>query len=51
MIDFQPTDEQQLVIDTVRQFATNEIRPAARDCDETRKLPEKVLLASDAMPL
>ena len=43
MIDFQPTDEQQLVIDTVRNFAVNEIRPRARECDESRKLPEKVI--------
>lgn len=51
MIDFQPTDEQQLVIDTVRQFATNEIRPVARECDETKKLPEKVLLAAHELGL
>lgn len=57
MIDFQPTDEQQLVIDTVRQFAQNEIRPQARDCDESKKLPEKVLeqahelgLVANALP-
>ena len=28
MIDFEPTDEQQLIIDTVRQFAQNESAPA-----------------------
>jgi alkylation response protein AidB-like acyl-CoA dehydrogenase len=57
MIDFQPTDEQQLVIDTVRQFAQNEVRPQARDCDESKKLPEKVLeqahelgLVANALP-
>ena len=57
MIDFQPTDEQQLVIDTVRQFATNEIRPKARECDESKKLPEKVIeqahelgLVANALP-
>ena len=46
MIDFQPTDEQQLVIDTVRQFAQNEIRPVARESEEAAKLPEKVLSAA-----
>ncbi|RIK99539.1 MAG: acyl-CoA dehydrogenase [Proteobacteria bacterium] len=51
MIDFQPTDEQQLVIDTVRQFAANEIRPVARECEETRKLPEKVLLQAHELGL
>ena len=57
MIDFQPSDEQQLVIDTVRQFATNEIRPKARECDESKKLPEKVIeqahelgLVANALP-
>jgi len=57
MIDFQPTDEQQLVIDTVRQFATHEIRPQARDCDESKQLPEKLLeqahelgLVANALP-
>ena len=57
MIDFQPTDEQQLVIDTVRQFAQNEIRPKARECDESKKLPEKVIeqahelgLVANALP-
>lgn len=57
MIDFQPTDEQQLVIDTVRQFATNEIRPKARETDETKQLPEKVIeqahelgLVANALP-
>jgi alkylation response protein AidB-like acyl-CoA dehydrogenase len=51
MIDFQPTDEQALVIETVRNFAANEIRPAARECDETRKLPEKVLAAAHELGL
>ena len=57
MIDFQPTDEQQLVIDTVRNFAVNEIRPRARECDESKKLPEKVIeqahelgLVANALP-
>jgi alkylation response protein AidB-like acyl-CoA dehydrogenase len=57
MIDFQPGDEQQLVIETVRQFARNEIRPVARECDESATLPEKVLeqahelgLVANALP-
>jgi len=51
MIDFQPTDEQQLVIDTVRNFAQNEIRPLARECEESAKLPEKVLSAAHELGL
>jgi len=57
LIDFQPTDEQQLVIETVRNFAVNEIRPRARECDESKKLPEKVIeqahelgLVANALP-
>jgi len=57
MIDFQPTDEQQLVTDTVRQFAANEIRPRARECDEAKQVPEKLLdqahelgLVANALP-
>ena len=43
MIDFEPSEEQQLIVETVRQFAANEVRPAARDCDESGKLPGPVL--------
>ena len=43
MIDFEPTEEQQLIVDTVRQFAQNEIRPQARDANEAGKLPDGVL--------
>ena len=43
MIDLEPSEEQQLIVDTVRQFAANEVRPAARECDESEKLPDDVL--------
>ena len=43
MIDFEPTEEQALVVDTVRQFAENEVRPKARECDECGKMPDDVL--------
>jgi alkylation response protein AidB-like acyl-CoA dehydrogenase len=51
MIDFQPTEEQQLVIDTVQQFARSEIRPVARECEEKSQLPEKVLSAAHELGL
>lgn len=57
MIDFEPSEEQQLIVDTVRQFAANEIRKEARDADETAKLPAGVMrqahelgLTSNALP-
>lgn len=43
MIDFEPSEEQQLIVDTVRQFATHEIRPRARECEEAGKLSAEVL--------
>lgn len=43
MIDFQPSDEQQLIVETVRQFAANELRPIARECSESRRIPAGVL--------
>jgi alkylation response protein AidB-like acyl-CoA dehydrogenase len=51
MIDFEPSEEQQLVIDTVRAFAQNEVRPRARDCDEAAKLPSELLAAAHELGL
>jgi acyl-CoA dehydrogenase len=48
MIGFDPSEEQALIVDTVRQFSENEIRPRARDVDETGAIPKEVLaLASE----
>ncbi len=43
MIDFEPSEDQSLIIETVRQFAEKEIRPRARECDEADALPGDVL--------
>ena len=43
MIGFDPTDEQALISETVRQFAENEVRPHSRDCDEAGALSKDVL--------
>jgi alkylation response protein AidB-like acyl-CoA dehydrogenase len=58
VIDLEPSEEQQLIVDTVRQFAENEVRPAARECDESAKLPGDVLsrahelgLIANALPV
>jgi alkylation response protein AidB-like acyl-CoA dehydrogenase len=57
MIDFDPSEEQQLIVETVRQFSAHEIRPRAREAEETRKLPSDVLgrahelgLVANALP-
>lgn len=51
MIDFEPSEEQQLIVETVRQFARNEVRPRARDCDEAAKLPVELLHEAHALGL
>jgi alkylation response protein AidB-like acyl-CoA dehydrogenase len=43
MIGFDPTDEQALIAETVRQFVENEVRPHSRDCDEAGALSKDVL--------
>ncbi len=51
MIDFQPTEEQALIIETVHQFAENEIRPKARECEESASLPANVLQSATELGL
>jgi len=43
MIDFSPSEEQQLIVDAVRQFAMKELRPVGRECDESGEIPRAVL--------
>ncbi len=51
MIDFEPDEEQALIVETVRQFAEQELRPAAREADEAAKLPEAVLARAHELGL
>jgi acyl-CoA dehydrogenase len=39
MINFQPTEEQELIRDTVAAFAREQIRPQAHEADETGTIP------------
>ena len=43
MISFEPTEDQQLVRDTVASFAREQIRPAAREADESGHIPETLI--------
>lgn len=43
MISFQPSEEQQLIRETVASFAKEQIRPAARDADETGHIPDALV--------
>jgi alkylation response protein AidB-like acyl-CoA dehydrogenase len=51
VIDFEPSDEQKLVIETVRAFAASEVRPRAREAYETRKLPDAVIARAHELGL
>jgi alkylation response protein AidB-like acyl-CoA dehydrogenase len=43
MISFEPSEEQQLVRDTVAGFAAEQIRPAAREADESGEIPDRLV--------
>jgi alkylation response protein AidB-like acyl-CoA dehydrogenase len=43
MISFEPTEDQQLVRDTVASFAKEQIRPLAREADESGTIPESLV--------
>jgi acyl-CoA dehydrogenase len=46
MFDLEPTEEQQLMVQTARELAKNEMDPKAHDADEAAKLPEGFLKRS-----
>jgi alkylation response protein AidB-like acyl-CoA dehydrogenase len=43
MISFTPTEDQQLLIDTINRYAKNDVRPVAHDADEDSKPPMSVV--------
>lgn len=43
MYSFDPTEEQQMLIDAVRKYAANDLRPAAREAEEGGELPKKLI--------
>lgn len=45
MISFQPSEEQQLIRETVADFAKEQIRPLAHDADEKGDVPSSVIQA------
>ena len=51
LIDFEPAEEQQLIAETVKQFAANEIRPLARDAAEAHELPDTILAQAHELGL
>ncbi|MBY0400871.1 acyl-CoA dehydrogenase family protein, partial [Myxococcota bacterium] len=51
MIEFEPSEEQALIIETVHQFAENEIRPRSREADESGVPPAALLTAAHELGL
>jgi len=43
MYSFDPTEEQQMLIDAVNKYAANDLRVAARDAEEGGELPKKLV--------
>jgi acyl-CoA dehydrogenase len=43
MYSFEPSDEQKMLIDAVSRFASNDLRIAAHDAEETKELPSKLI--------
>ena len=43
MYSFDPTEEQQMLIEAVGKFAVNDLRPAAHEAEESSDLPEKLV--------
>jgi acyl-CoA dehydrogenase len=43
MYSFDPTEEQQMLIEAVGKFAVNDLRPAAHQAEESSELPEKLV--------
>jgi len=43
MYSFEPNEEQKMLIDAVGKFASNDLRPAAREAEESRELPMKLV--------
>jgi alkylation response protein AidB-like acyl-CoA dehydrogenase len=46
MVSFDLTDEQKMIRETVAAFAAGEVRPAAREADETGAIPPEVIAKS-----
>ncbi len=43
MYSFEPTEEQQMLIDAIKRYATNDLRPKTRDAEEENQLPENLI--------
>jgi alkylation response protein AidB-like acyl-CoA dehydrogenase len=43
MYAFEPNEEQRMLVDAVKRYAANDLRPAAREADEAGELPQDLI--------
>jgi acyl-CoA dehydrogenase len=43
MSSFEPTEEQAMLVEAVKRYAANDLRPAAHEADEERELPSDII--------
>jgi len=43
MYSFEPNEEQQMLVDVVKRYAENDLRPAAHEAEEEAQLPPKLI--------
>ena len=43
MISFSPTEEQEMIVSMVKQFASDEMRKIYRECDESGEIPSRII--------
>ena len=43
MYGFEPTEEQRMLMEAVRRYAANDLRPAAHEADEAGELPSELI--------
>ena len=43
MVSFEPSEEQQMLVDAVGKYASNDLRTASHEAEESRELPKKLV--------
>ena len=43
MVSFEPSEEQQMLMDAVGKYASHDLRTASREAEESRELPKKLV--------
>jgi len=43
MVSFEPSEEQQMLVETVGKYASHDLRTASHEAEENRELPKKLV--------